>query len=191
MNRYINENDNSLEVRPENEPFNYYIFRKEQVRFELFYEPKSIFARNVSKNNSISFLVDLIHDRYRTWSPDFVLKVSSGETVRVHILDSKYSNFKTVQEIHLQQCAVKYTTKMACIKQDGELKSVDSMTILYSDVRTGYDSFYSSTLGLYSDKDNINQNAYFPIIGMMPLHEDNTSEFYNFIEDITIGILNA
>lgn len=188
--QYIGDDFIPVGIRPENEPCNYYVFQKDQIKVELFYEPKSIYARQLKQSTQHAFLVDLVHERYQTWSPDFALKVSSGDIVSTHLFDSKYSNYRTVQESHLPQCAFKYTTKMACIKKDKIIRPVDSLTILYSDLRTGYESFYASAVGLYTDSGQLNEQLYSPIVGMMPLHEDNASELPKLINDLTICTLN-
>lgn len=183
--KYIDNNYQLLDVRPINEPCNYYVFKNGAMSIELFYEPKAIKASSMQDSAELAPLVDLVHQNAQTWSPDFAMVFRHGEQHSTHVLDSKYSNLDTVVSTHLPECTFKYTTKMASIVPEKVAQPIDSFTILYSDIQAGYDSFYAPALGLYTDDGNINENMYRPIVGMMPLHEDNANEFPKFIKDLT------
>ena len=73
---------------------------------------------------------------------------------------------------------------MAQINPDKSLGSISSLTILFSDLIAGYDSFYTPPFSLYKENNELNLTPYLPIIGMMPLHEDNREELPRLIKDL-------
>lgn len=187
---YLDETYYQEDIRPINEPSNYYVFEKGELKIELYYEPKSVNAKNITLSDSKACLVDLVHKNSKTWTPDYVIKVSTSDITSCHVLDAKYSDKKTVENIHLPECAFKYTTKMAKLSLNKEAMPIDSLTLLYSDIKVGYDSFHVHPFGLYSDNGELNQNAFFPITGKMPLHEGNADELKKLVKDLIMSTLD-
>lgn len=181
---YLNKDYIPADIRPINEPSNYYVFEKGEMKIELYYEPKAVNAKNIAISNSKACLVDLVHKNSMTWTPDYVIKVSTGEFTTCHVLDAKYSDKNTVEKIHLPECAFKYTTKMAHLNRSKQASPISSLTLLYSDIKAGYDSFHVDPFGLYSYNGELNSNVFFPITGKMPLHEGNADEFKKVIKDL-------
>ena len=98
---YLDNEYNPLDIRPINEPNNYYLFTKDDFQVELFYEPKAVNAYRLRQSNQRACLADLVHKNSRTWEPDFALVVNTGSSVSVHVFDAKYSSVKAVQNTHL------------------------------------------------------------------------------------------
>jgi hypothetical protein len=79
---------------------------------------------------------------------------------------------------------------MAKLSLNKEAMPIDSLTLLYSDIKVGYDSFHVHPFGLYSDNGELNQNAFFPITGKMPLHEGNADELKKLVKDLIMSTLD-
>lgn len=178
------KNDGTVaEVRPINEPCNFYSFSHGGKNLRLFYEPSALQAKHLNVHTPSGTIVDLVHVSKRTWSPDFVISIQDSSDLEVHILDAKYSNFNSVKEYHLEPCTLKYTTKMMVLNQQRKMQKVDSMTLLFSGDHHSYESYYSHDFSFYK-KGDINLNAVKPYIGMLSHNENNLEKLSKFINDI-------
>lgn len=181
---FVDRNRKKVESRPINEPCNYYVFYKDNIKMELFYEPFAIQAAKLHTNVATGTIVDLVHKNKTTWNPDFVIIISDGENTNTHILDAKYSDLKTVQSYHIDECAFKYTTKMMALANDNTLKPIDSMTLLFSGDHYRYESFYNDEFSLYDQNGMFNQNRVTPAIGMLSHNENDIDSLTKFLGHI-------
>ena len=184
---YIDINDPTIK-RPLNEPNNHYYFEKDNRFVTLLYEPKAILVRKAMNAVPNGTLIDLAHYSNQTWSPDFVLQVEQNNSLETHIFDAKYSNLSTVQKYHIEDCILKYITKMKVYNNTYEapyLQDVDSMNLLYSgDNNDQYESYYERSISLYSSVGVFNKNAVKPYLGMLTHNEKNIYLLNQLIKDL-------
>jgi hypothetical protein len=181
---YKDREGKHLEIRPINEPCNYYRFIGDGSVIELFYEPHAVQVSKIDGDTALGTLVDLTHYSRRTWTPDFSIVKNTNGMISTHILDAKYSNLKSVRDFHIDSCVLKYTTKMMTKKMIGQFDKVDSMNLLYSGEHHRYESYYIDTLGLYYKDGALNENPLKPILGMLSHNENNPEMLLTFIADI-------
>jgi hypothetical protein len=183
VSQYL-DRDNVIIIRPINEPSNFYRFRNLGETIELYYEPYATQYSKLSSSSESGTLVDVTHSSIRTWIPDFVMVSIKDNKALSHIFDAKYSNYKTVKDFHLNECALKYTTKLMKLDDNHKLSKVDSMHILYSGDHYFYESYYINQLSFYDQHRNLNNSALFPVIGSLSLNENNSENLNTLVKDL-------
>lgn len=145
--RYVDFNGVEAE-RPINEPCNVYVFKNASgVTVKLFYDLQIGRIDDLS-NPVVGRLYDMKHYvRTKTWRPDYQLRVINEKGTQCHILDAKYSNRKTVAQLHMPECSRKYgleTRMYNIINGEPQLTVPDSVTLLYSGESSAYVSIFKT-----------------------------------------------
>lgn len=182
--QYVDRDGEKLDIRPINEPCNYYAFSRDDVMLELLYEPFALQENKVNSDTKLGAIVDVTHSSRKTWNPDFVLLQNFNGLTLTHVMDAKYSNYKTVLDYHIEPCVMKYTTKMMKLNGINSLSKIDSMHLLFSGDHYKYKSFYIDNLSLYDNVGKLNKKALHPIIGVISHNENNSKNLRGFLKDI-------
>jgi len=163
----------------DNNPANFYSFKKERLKLQLYYEPNIwTYTKEYTKEND---LIDVIHEgkgERSRYSPDFLLKLNDGKNDILLIFDSKYSKRSTVTERHLPNLVNKYLYGIHLLMGNGAIKMQAPVQFLYAlhpiltneDVNIpSYISFYNENHGLFS------QHPIRPAVGAIALSPDKNS----------------
>lgn len=182
---YINKHGAIADIRPINEPCNYYSFTDGGgKKLDLLYEPSALQAKYFDSSTYAGTLIDLVHTSKRTWTPDFALISHEDSKIAAHIFDAKYSNLESVKSFHIEPCTLKYTTKMMVTNNKNNLQKVDSMTLLFSGDHDYYESYYTHPFSFYSSDQSVSYKATKPYIGMLSHNENNMTNLSEFIKDL-------
>ena len=162
------------QMKPINEPNNFYRFQKEKETIDLWYEPEAMTLGQESANSDISYsIIDIKETRRINYQPDFILVHSSKGKKKAHILDAKYSSSKIVKNTHLPDVANKY---LQFIKlKTNNYDPVSSITVLFSDDYSGYISNHHNKARIIDTQGKINNDFLSPSIGAVSLNPKNNS----------------
>lgn len=126
--------------RPEDRVNNYFIYKNNELRIEMLYEPKIYPYRkkNTKKNDLVDISNTKKHDKFgiHFYQPDYIIRITSINWSKplLIVLDAKYSNKSSVNKYSLPKLTQKYLHDIHMLNKNGRMGTspIKLMMILYA-----------------------------------------------------------
>jgi hypothetical protein len=110
---------------------NVFIFKKDDLTVNLYYQPVIYHSKDNTKNYDIGLFRnndipfdDLEKDRNPYYTPDYILKIEKNNDISYFILDAKYSTVNTIKKIYLSEIVYKYIFSISTVNSDDKIKGI-------------------------------------------------------------------